>query len=162
MFLDVRNHFIALGFLLATGFSSAIAQTEYLIGDPMLEQQAMLELINRARAGFIVLGTDSQKVIVRALGPSTGVPGAMANPTLELHDVNRVILEANDDWQQSANKQAIIDSGIPPSDDAESAIVRTLTPGNYTAILRGTNDSTGHRGRGSLCFELTRTAPEEL
>jgi hypothetical protein len=93
--------------------------------------------------GFIVLGSDSQKVIVRALGPSTGVPGAMANPTLELYDVNGTILEANDDWQQSANKQAIIDSTIPPSNDAESAIVRTLTPGNYTAIVRGANDSTG-------------------
>jgi hypothetical protein len=93
--------------------------------------------------GFIVVGSDSQKVIVRALGPSTGVPGAMANPTLELLDVNGTILEANDDWQQSANKQAIIDSGIPPSNDAESAIVRTLTPGNYTAIVRGANDSTG-------------------
>ena len=93
--------------------------------------------------GFIVLGSDSQKVIVRALGPSTGVPGAMANPTLELYDVNGAILEANDDWQQSANKQAIIDSTIPPTNDAESAIVRTLTPGNYTAIVRGANDSTG-------------------
>ncbi len=93
--------------------------------------------------GFIVVGSDSQKVIVRALGPSTGVPGAMANPTLELYDVNGVILEANDDWQRSANKQAIIDSGIPPSNDAESAIVRTLSPGNYTAIVRGANDSTG-------------------
>jgi len=93
--------------------------------------------------GFIVVGSDSQKVIVRALGPSTGVPGAMANPTLELLDVNGTILEANDDWQQSANKQAIIDSGIPPTNDAESAIVRTLSPGNYTAIVRGANDSTG-------------------
>ena len=93
--------------------------------------------------GFIVLGSDSQKVIVRALGPSTGVPGAIANPTLELLDVNGTILEANDDWQQSANKQAIIDSGIPPTNDAESAIVRTLTPGNYTAIVRGANNSTG-------------------
>jgi Right handed beta helix region len=94
-------------------------------------------------AGFIVLGTDLQKVIVRALGPSTGVPGAMANPSLELHDVNGTILEANDDWQQSTNKQAIIDSGIPPSNDAESAIVRTLSPGNYTAIVRGANNTTG-------------------
>jgi hypothetical protein len=94
-------------------------------------------------AGFIVLGNASQKVIVRARGPSTGVPGAMANPTLELYDENGAILEANDDWQQSANKQAIIDSGIPPSNDTESAIVRTLIPGNYTAIVRGANGTTG-------------------
>ena len=94
-------------------------------------------------AGFIVVGSDSQNVIVRALGPSTGVPGAMANPTLELYDVNVTVLEANDDWQQSTNKQGIIDSGIPPHNDAESAIVRSLSPGNYTAIVRGADGTTG-------------------
>jgi len=94
-------------------------------------------------AGFIVLGNTSQKVIIRALGPTTGAPGAMANPTLELHDGNGAILEANDDWQLSGNKQAIIDSGIPPSNDLESAIVRTLPPANYTAIVRGANNTTG-------------------
>jgi hypothetical protein len=94
-------------------------------------------------AGFIVLGNTSQKVIIRARGPSTGAPGAMANPTLELHDANGAILEANDDWQLSGNKQAIIDSGIPPSNDLESAIVRTLSPANYTAIVRGANNTTG-------------------
>jgi hypothetical protein len=93
--------------------------------------------------GFIVVGSDSQKVIVRALGPSTGVPGAMANPTLELYDVNGTLLEGNDDWQQSLNKQAIIDSGIPPTDNLESAIVRTLPPANYTAIVRGASNTTG-------------------
>src|SRR5437588_11684702 len=63
-------------------------------------------------AGFIVLGPDSQKVIVRALGPSVAVPGAMADPTLELYDTNGAILESNDNWVDSPNKQAIIDSTI--------------------------------------------------
>jgi hypothetical protein len=94
-------------------------------------------------AGTIVVGQASQKVIIRALGPSTGVPGAMADPTLELHDVNGALLEANDNWVDSPNKQAIIDSTIPPPNNAESAIVRILAPGNYTAIVRGVNDSTG-------------------
>ncbi len=94
-------------------------------------------------AGTIVVGQTSQKVIVRALGPSTGVPGAMADPTLELHDGNGALLEANDNWVDSPNKQAIIDSTIPPTNNLESAIVRTLTPGNYTAIVRGANNSTG-------------------
>jgi hypothetical protein len=93
--------------------------------------------------GFIVLGPDSQKVIIRALGPTVPVPGNMADPTLELRDVNGNLLEANDNWQQSANRQAIIDSGIPPTDDFESAIVRALSPANYTAIVRGVSDSTG-------------------
>ena len=94
-------------------------------------------------AGTIIVGQASQKVIIRALGPSTGVPGAMADPTLELHDGNGALLEANDNWVDSPNKQAIIDSTIPPPNNAESAIVRTLTPANYTAIVRGVNNSTG-------------------
>ena len=94
-------------------------------------------------AGTIVVGQASQKVIIRALGPSTGVPGALADPTLELHDGSGTLLETNDNWVDSPNKQAIIDSTIPPPNNAESAIVRILTPGNYTAIVRGVNDSTG-------------------
>jgi hypothetical protein len=94
-------------------------------------------------AGTIVVGQASQKVIIRALGPSTGVPGAMADPTLELHDGNGALLEANDNWVDSPNKQAIIDSTIPPPNNLESAIVRTLPPANYTAIVRGVNNTTG-------------------
>jgi uncharacterized delta-60 repeat protein len=94
-------------------------------------------------AGTIVVGQASQKVIIRALGPSTGVPGAMADPTLELRDANGNLLEANDNWVDSPNKQAIIDSTIPPPNNVESAIVRTLTPANYTAIVRGANNTTG-------------------
>jgi hypothetical protein len=94
-------------------------------------------------AGTIVTGQASQKVIVRGIGPSLSVPGKMVDPTLELHDGNGVLLEGNDNWQDSPNKQAIIDSTIPPSDPLESAIVRVLPPGNYTAILRGVNNATG-------------------
>ena len=94
-------------------------------------------------AGAIVVGQGSQKVIVRALGPSTGVSGAMTDPTLELRDENGGLLEANDNWMDSPNKQAIEGSMIPPPDNAESAIVRTLTPANYTAIVRGVNNATG-------------------
>jgi T5SS/PEP-CTERM-associated repeat protein len=93
--------------------------------------------------GFIVLGKSSQKVIVRAIGPSLPVSGALADPTLELHDGNGALLEANDNWMDSPNKQAIIDSTIPPTNPLESAIVATLVPGNYTAIVRGVNDTTG-------------------
>ena len=94
-------------------------------------------------AGLIVSGQGSQRVIVRAIGPSLTIPGKLTNPTLELHDGNGATLEANDDWMLSPNKQAIIDSGLAPTNDAESAIIRTLTPANYTAIVRGVNDTTG-------------------
>jgi hypothetical protein len=94
-------------------------------------------------AGFIVLGPDSQKVIIRALGPSVPVPGALADPTLELHDSNGAIVESNDNWVDSPNKQAIIDSTIPPTNNLESAIVRVLPPAAYTAIVRSANNTTG-------------------
>jgi hypothetical protein len=71
-----------------------------------------------------------------------GVPNALTDPTLELHNNNGTIIAANDDWRDT--QQAEIEAaGIPPSDDRESAIVRTLTPGAYTAIVRGKNDITG-------------------
>ena len=94
-------------------------------------------------AGTILTGVAPQKVIVRALGPSVPVPGRMTDPTLELHDSNGAVLEANDNWVDSSNKQAIIDSGIPPTNDLESAIVRTLSPANYTAIVRGAGGTVG-------------------
>lgn len=96
-------------------------------------------------AGTIVVGPGSRKVIVRAIAPSLTVPGKMADPKLELLDQNGTVLRDNDNWMDSADKAEIIATGIPPSDDAEAAIVVTL-PGNnaaYTAIVRGVNDTTG-------------------
>ncbi len=96
-------------------------------------------------AGTIVLGTAPQKVIVRAIGPSLPFAGVLANPTLELRDGNGGLIDSNDNWKDSPNKQAIIDSTIPPANDAESAIVATL-PANgaqYTAIVRGVGGTTG-------------------
>jgi hypothetical protein len=85
-------------------------------------------------------------LIIRALGSSTGVSGALADPTLEVHGANGAILESNDNWVDSPNKQGIIDSTIPPTNNLESAIVRTLSPVNYTAIVRGAHDTTGISG----------------
>jgi len=96
-------------------------------------------------AGTIILGQTPQKVIIRAIGPSLSVAGKLQNPTLELRDQNGALLEANDDWVNSPNKQAIIDSTIPPTNKHESAIVRIL-PANgasYTAIVRGAGNTTG-------------------
>ena len=94
-------------------------------------------------AGMIVVGQASQKVVVRAIGPSLSIIGKLADPALELRDGNGAQIEANDDWILSNNKQAIIDSGLAPTNDIESAIIRTLSPGNYTAIVRGSGGMTG-------------------
>jgi len=92
--------------------------------------------------GFIVQGPDSLPVIVRGIGPSLNLPNPMLDPTLEMRDKNGAILAANDDWK-ATQQTAIIATTIPPTNDAESAIVMTLVPGNYTVILRGANDTTG-------------------
>jgi hypothetical protein len=92
--------------------------------------------------GLIVSGQTPLRVIVRAIGPSLPVTGTLGDPTLELHDGNGVLIAANDNWRTDQESE-IIATGIPPSNDLESAIVRDLTPGNYTAIVRGANDLTG-------------------
>ena len=92
--------------------------------------------------GMIVLGQSPLRVIVRAIGPSLPVSGALGDPTLELRDGNGALLAANDNWR-SDQEAEIIATTIPPSDNLESAIVRNLPPGNYTAIVRGANDTTG-------------------
>jgi hypothetical protein len=98
---------------------------------------------NAMFGGFAVGGNGggAAKVIIRGLGPSLGIPGALVDPTLELHDANGVIA-TNDNWKDS-QKSDVEASTIPPPNDVESAIVRTLVPGLYTVILRGMNNGTG-------------------
>jgi len=104
--------------------------------------------------GFIVQGTAPKRVIIRAIGPELtqyGVPNPMADPTLELHDGTGALIASNDNWQQTiiggiitANQVvAIQSSGHAPGDPRESAIIAELPPGNYTAIVRGVNNTTG-------------------
>lgn len=97
--------------------------------------------------GFIVTGRGGKKVVVRAIGPSLsqhGVTDALADTTLELHDRNGALLRFNDNWRDDPVQAAqIIASGLAPSSNLESAIVATLQPGNYTAIVRGKNSRQG-------------------
>jgi hypothetical protein len=94
--------------------------------------------------GLIVLGQNPLRVIVRAIGPALPLPGALENPTLDLRDGNGALIASNDNWRDDPLEESeIIATGIPPSNDLESAIVRELTPGNYTAIVRGVNNATG-------------------
>lgn len=94
-------------------------------------------------AGFIITGAQGKKVIVRAIGPSLAGATHLNDPTLELHDASGQVVAFNDNWVDAPNRQEIIDSMIPPTNDLESAILMTLAPGPYTAVVRGTNNSTG-------------------
>lgn len=92
--------------------------------------------------GFIVLGNNAASALLRAIGPSLPLAESLVNPTLELHDGNGTTLTSNDDWR-SDQESEILATGLPPNSDAESAILTTLPPGPYTAIVRGANDTTG-------------------
>jgi N-acetylneuraminic acid mutarotase len=98
---------------------------------------------NALIGGFIVTGTGSKRILLRAIGPSLPVPGALANPLLELYDGSGHLLVANDNWPDAPNEQEIVESAIPPSHPLEAAILTTVATGNYTAIVRGENGSTG-------------------
>jgi hypothetical protein len=91
--------------------------------------------------GFIVNGTDLKDVLIRGIGPSSGVPGALADPTLELYTGSRLVA-FNNNWKDTQQTQ-IQATGIPPGNDLESAIVQSLPPGSYTAVLRGNNGGQG-------------------
>lgn len=99
-------------------------------------------------AGF-TLGNNagSDKIVVRGIGPSladAGVPNPLANPTLELRSANGALVASNDDWQQDATQAGELKAtGLAPSKDLESALVKALPPGAYTALLIGANNSTG-------------------
>ena len=96
--------------------------------------------------GFVITGTQPKQLLIRAIGPSLtsfGIPDVLADPVLELHDGAGTLITSNDNWMDAPNRQEIIDSGIPPTNDLESAILMTLDPGPYTAIVRGVNDTTG-------------------
>jgi autotransporter-associated beta strand protein len=103
---------------------------------------------NALIGGFIITGNAPKRVILRAIGPSltgggTSLPGRLADPTLELRGPAGELISFNDNWMESAQVDEIIDTGIPPADEHEAAIIATLEPGNYTAIMRGLNNTTG-------------------
>ena len=93
--------------------------------------------------GFIVTGTQSKQVIVRAIGPSLPLPGKILDPILELHDASGATIGFNDNWGQSANSGAIAASGVAPAHANESAILMSLAPGSYTAVVSDANQITG-------------------
>jgi hypothetical protein len=99
--------------------------------------------------GGFQLGNNSgnDHVIVRALGPSLadgGVPNTLNNPKLEIRDRNAMLLSSNDDWQDDPSQAAqLTAAGLAPSSSFESGISLNLSPGQYTALVSGTDGATG-------------------
>jgi hypothetical protein len=93
--------------------------------------------------GFIVTGTHSKPVLLRGIGPSLKLDGKLADPVLELHDSSGATIATNDDWETNDDEQEIIDTGLAPEDPKESALLVTLDPGGYTAIIHGADGGSG-------------------
>jgi hypothetical protein len=95
--------------------------------------------------GFIIAGSAPKQLLLRAIGPSLihfGVPDALADPVLELHGSGGFATITNNNWRDT-QEGAIQATGIPPTDNLEAAILATLTPGAYTAIVKGQNNTSG-------------------
>jgi cyclophilin family peptidyl-prolyl cis-trans isomerase len=117
--------------------------------------------------GFVVSGSSSKRILARGIGPSLvqfGVTNALMDPTLELHAQNGALLFSNDNWTTAPNKQEISDTGRARGSSQEPAILTTLAPGKYTAIVRGSANTTGvalvevydqDSGPGSLLANLS-------
>ncbi len=94
--------------------------------------------------GFMVQGTQTKKVILRAIGPSLdGVSNLLADPVLELHNATGAVIANNDDWPSSDQASEISASGMAPDHPNESAIIITLSPGSYTAVVKGYQNGQG-------------------
>jgi hypothetical protein len=114
---------------------------------PTSAEKGFVEVGNNVMiGGFILSGeTGGSNVLIRAIGPSLtpfGVAGALADPSLELHDGNGTVIGSNNNWQESQQDE-IEATGLAPQDDLESALLETLEPGAYTAIVTGQGGGTG-------------------
>ena len=118
---------------------------------------------NALIGGFIITGADPKKVMIRGIGPSLtafGVPGALQNPILELHDNTGATIAVNDNWQEATNASEIGSSGLAPGNIFESAILQTLVPGTYTVVVRGVGNTIGV---GLVeAYDLAQTSPTKL
>jgi hypothetical protein len=95
--------------------------------------------------GLIVGGYKPETLVLRAIGPSLsafGITDALADPFLTVYDAQGTPISSNDNWE-STQKQALIDSGLAPTNSKEAAILTNLQPGNYTAVVSGVNNGTG-------------------
>lgn len=149
--ITFANHrFIAVG-VSGTITISGSAATSGIVAN--ISTRSIVEAGDNPMIAGIIIQGGNKTVIVRAIGPSLtafGVTNALADPTLELHDSSSVIA-TNNDWQTteiggiitSSQVAAIQSSGLAPTSVKESAIIATLAPGSYTAVVRGVNGTTG-------------------
>ncbi|MEY2561452.1 MAG: hypothetical protein QOG51_1867 [Verrucomicrobiota bacterium] len=126
-----------------TGRTNVIAPTP-------IAQQSLANVSTRTRVqpgenaligGFIIQGTDRKIVVIRAVGPSLSLAGKLSDPILEIHDSASAVIASNDNW--NSDRLRVLSTGLAPKDEHEAAVVISLPPGAYTAVVRGASDSVG-------------------
>ena len=125
------------------GNASRLSNAELYVGPPpaFLNISTRLDVQtgdNVLISGFIITGSRPATVVLRGIGPSLGMAGTLADPVVELHDSAGAAIAMNDNWKDDPDQmKQIMDSGLAPTDDLESALYQTLDPGAYTLILKG-------------------------
>jgi hypothetical protein len=154
--------------LIAGGGSSEVGRKAELYTEPPTPPH-LLNISTRVHiqtgdntmiGGFIITGTESKTLLVRGIGPSLGITGALADPVIEVHGPAGELLATNDNWGDAATKQQIIDSGLAPKHELESALWGVINPGAYTVVVRGKD---GAEGIGLFeVYDLDQTADAAL
>lgn len=138
--LLITGQFTSVGAVAKDGIARLLVPSGQLLN--LSTRMQVLTGENVLITGFIVTGTAPKKILIRGLGPSLQLNGQLPDPVLELFDDAGVSIGKNDDWRNS-QEQEIKDTTIPPANDRESALVKTVPPGNYTAVLNGKDNGTG-------------------
>ena len=94
-------------------------------------------------SGFLITGDGQKKLLIRALGPSLPVPGALGDPVLEVHDISGGTIAVNDNWRMGGEEDVILASGAAPLNDKDAAVIVTLNAGAYTVVVRDGEGGTG-------------------
>jgi hypothetical protein len=115
-----------------------------------ISTRGFVDVDNNVMIAGVIVGPGngtSARILARALGPTLndlGVPGALADTTLDLVNASGTVVRSNDNWKdEPLQRSAIEAAGLAPGHDEEAALVETVTPGAYTAIVRGSNRTTG-------------------
>jgi N-acetylneuraminic acid mutarotase len=150
---------------------AALASSELYTGQPIPTRLGNISTRlrvgtgdNAMIGGFIITGTQPKTHIVRGIGPSLSVPGALADPVIEIHDSSGILIPGaiNNNWRDDNpdRVQHVIDSGLAPTNDLESAKWGIINPGAYTVVVRGNNNTTGV---GTFeVYDLDRTVDSKL
>ncbi|PYI92061.1 MAG: hypothetical protein DME97_11475 [Verrucomicrobia bacterium] len=138
----LRGYNNSTGIALVEVYDTSIGSTQ--LGN--ISTRGFVQTGDNVMIAGLVVASHNKQVVVRALGPTLtgfGINNALPDPTLSLYDGNGVLLFFNDDWKDT-QENSISGTGLAPTNESESAIAGTLSPGSYTAIVRGFQNATGN------------------